>query len=446
MRKIIVSLIMLLGIVSAANAQPQWVLNRPVLNDAYVGIGSASLQDADYMQKATHDALADIAMQIAVKVENNSFLQRVDVDGKTREMLDDKISTSMLAWMEGHELKESSKANGKYYVYYILNKKVYERNAAQRRDRAISVGLDYLVKGREAENQMNLSQAAMLYGKGLEAVEPWTFMDLSTEHDGKVVNIPVELYNACVSLFSNMAITTNATVVEGEAFKSIAQPIAACLSRNGEVIPNVKLKAEFVTGSGTISAPIETDYTGTALFYVTNITSKSDVQEVRIAIDKSFISSLPASYVGLLNNQSWPSAKVTIALKSSPITAYLHINSDNDIEGIEKRISSVLTNNYFSLTEDPDAAQCFIDMSSKLDMGPVVTGGTYDLNSFICSVIIKIYNNQTQELLLNYNVSGVKALVPVHKSVEESYNVCIREVMKRINRELPVKIKNLKIN
>lgn len=106
---------------------------------------------------------------------------------------------------------------------------------------------------------------------------------------------------------------------------------------------------------GTVSPAIQTDYTGTAEFYVTNIASKEEVQELRITIDDSFMNSLPKAYRQLLQNQTWPSAKVTISLKSSPITAYLYINEDNDLEGIERQIGSLLTNNYFTLSEDPDA-------------------------------------------------------------------------------------------
>ena len=370
MRKIILGLLLSICSVFHAEAQaPDWVTQRPTSSDAYIGIGVASLSETDYMKKATQNALLDIVSQIAVKLENNSFLHRVDVDGKTREMLEDKIHSSMVAWLEGQELKGSYQSEQKYYVYY-----------------------------------------------------------------------------AYVNVFSGMAITTNVMMVEGEAFKAIAEPIAGCLSKNGVVVPNVKLKASFASGNGTVSLAIQTDYTGTAEFYVTNITSKEEVQELRITIDDSFMNSLPEAYRQLLQNQTWPSAKVTISLKSAPITAYLYVNKDNELEGIERQISSLLTNNYFTLSEDPDAATCFVDLSTKLEMGEVVTGGTYDLNTCYCSLVLKIYNNKTQQMLLNYSVNQVKVLVPVNKSATASLSMCIREVIKRVNRELPAQIKKLKIN
>ena len=176
------------------------------------------------------------------------------------------------------------------------------------------------------------------------------------------------------------------------------------------------------------------------------ITSKDDVQELRITIDDSFMSTLPKAYRQLLQNQTWPSAKITISLKSAPITAYLHVSEDHELEGCERQISSLLTNNYFSLSEDPDDAQCFVELSTKLDMGEVVTGGVYDLNTCYCTIVLKIYNNKTQQMLLNYSANQIKVLVPVNKSATASISMCVREVMKRVNRELPNQIKKLKIN
>ena len=421
--------------------KPVWVTSHPISEKEYIGIGMAPLSDTDYMKKATQNALADIASQISMKLENSSFLHVVDVDGKARDMFEDKIQGSMVAWLEGQELKETYQSDENYYVYYSLDKKVFARNSESRRKQAIRMGMDYLKKGQEAEEMMNLAQAVQLYGKGLEAVEPWVFMDLVNNG----VNVPTELYHAFVNVFSNMAITTNVVQVEGEAFKAISTPLAGCLSKNGIVVPSVKLKASFVTGGGAVSEPMETDHTGTAEFYVTNITSKENFQELRISIDDSFIQALPNSYRQLLQTQVWPSAKITILLNSAPITAYLYVNDDNDLEGIEKRISSLLTNNHFTMSEDPDVSQIFIDMTTKMEMGSVVTGGVYDLNTCYCTFVLKFYINKMEQLLLDYSVNQVKVLSPVHKSAEETIAMCIREVMKRVNRELPNRLKKMSL-
>ena len=431
-------LLFLLGFVPIMAQTPAWVNAHPVSDEEYVGIGMASLAEADYQQKATQNALADIASQIAVKLENNSFLHTVDVDGKARQLFEDKIQSSLTAWLEGQELKDSYQSDKTYYVYYVLNKKEYAKRSASRRSQVLESGMDYLNKGRNAEANMNLSVAAQMYAKGLETVESWTFMDLTS--DG--VNVPVELFNAYLSVFSGMAITTNVVNIEGEAFKPVATPIAGCLSKNGKVVPNVKLKLEFVSGGGEVSAPIETDATGTAEFYIKNITSKEALQELRLSVDDAFLHSLPSAYRTLLQSQTCPAAKITLQVKSM-VTAYLHVDEDSELEGIENQLSRLLTNNYFTVTEDPDAAQCFVNITSKLEVGELVTGGIRNLNTCYCTLTVKFYNYKTEQLLLNYEVSRVKVLAPESNTAEKTLSMCVREVMKRVNRELPARIKKL---
>ena len=78
-------------------------------------------------------------------------------------------------------------------------------------------------------------------------------------------------------------------------------------------------------------------------------------------------------------------------------------------------------------------------------MGETVSGGTYDLNSCYCSLVLKIYDNSTRELLLEYSVNRVKVLAPIHRSAESTIATCVREVMKRVNRELPDRLGKVKV-
>lgn len=422
---------------------PAWVTTHPTSDDAYIGVGAAPISDADHVKKATQQALADIAAQIALKVDNQSFLHTVDVDGKSRELFEDKIQTNLTTWLEGQELKDSYRSAETYYVCYSLNKEVYAQNAEKRRQQVTQQGLTYLKNGRAAEESLDLIQAIQLYAKGLETVEAWTFMDLTANGN---VNVPAALYSAYLNVFSGMVITTNVTQVEGEAFKAVKSPIAGCLSRNGDPLPNIALKATFATGSGATTSATKTDFNGTAEFYITNITSKDAVQEVIISIDDQFFNTLPQAYRTLIMRQSLPAAKVTVTVKPSSNMAYIYVNEQHDIEGLERAITTTLGNNHFKVTENPDAANVFIDFSTKMDLGPEVTGGTYNLNTNLCTMVLKFYNNATEELLLTYSVSNLKVLTPVHMSAEETYAACVREIMKRVNRELPSRLKKITLN
>lgn len=437
MKKIIVATIMILAGISALKAQvPEWVSRHPVSEKYYIGIGSAPVSDINRSRIAAENAISDIASQIAVKIENESFMHMIDIDGKSREMFEEKMHGSMTAWIEGHELKDSYSSESTYYVYYVLDKEIYARNSRKKREAVLNAGYSYLIKGNEAEELSNINQAAILYAKGLEEITPWLFLDMTYREADMEINVASELYSAYLNLLGGMAITTNTVQVEGEPFKAVAEPIAGCLSKSGNVIPNVKLKAEFVTGSGTVTPPVETDYNGTAEFYITNITSKDDIQEIRISIDDSFFDALPEGYIDIIGRTALPSAKVSVVLKSAPATLYLHVG-DNDLEGCENNIRNLLGNNSFTLIDDPDSAQCFAELSTSMKMGNIVSGGIYDMNTCYCTLVLKIYDNINATTLLDYSVNNVKVTVPVHKSVEGTIAMAVREVMKRVNRELP---------
>lgn len=446
MKRLILTIhLWVIGCLALFSQQPAWVTAHPADDQSYIGIGFASLKDPDYIKKATQNALNDIALQIATRIESNSFMHTVDIDGKSRELFEDKIKSSVVSYLEGQKLVDSYQNDRNYYVYYSLDKATYERTIQKYKQTAINTGLDYYNKAQQALETKSLITAVQLLGKGLEAVTPWLFLDLSTTINGNRFDIPAELYHAYLQVFDGLTITVNHLNLEGEAFKPIETPIAGCLSKDGMVIQNVKLKAEFITGSGDITPPVATDFNGTSEFYVTNITSKASVQEIRISIDDSFIADLPVTYRNLIKNQSWPAAKTTITLAPQQVTAYLNV-SNSDLASCEKQIIAILANQHFTMTEDPDNATLFIDLSTSLELGGVVPGDLYDLNECLCGLVLKIYDNESTVLLLNYVVDRLRVLSPANKSPEQTEMMCVRELMKRVKRELPKQIKNLVLN
>ena len=421
---------------------PDWVNRHPSSEDAYHGVGMAPTDSEDYKKVARNNALADIAGQIATRLETNSLFEVIDVGEEVREMFDEQIKSSMAAWFEGQKLVDSYEGDGFYYVYFTLDKEEYKKNAEKRRQEVLNIAIGFFGSAMEAQKNMDLLQALDLFAKGLEAVEPWTFMDLTEQG----VNLPVELYNGYMNVFSGLAITSDVTRIKGESFKSISQPIGVCLTRNGRAVPNARLKMEFLCGNADMTTTAVTNQIGCADFYVKNITSKENILEVVFSLDDSFFAGLPATYREMLKRKSLPSAKVVIEMEPQSATAYFYMGEDNDIEGCERPLRSLLGDEFFTLVRDHKKAQCLIDVSTVLEMGNTVTGGMYDLNTCLCTLQIKIYNNRTKALLLDYSINQHKVMVPVNKSAEQSMGMCVRELMKRAKRELPAKVKKINIH
>ena len=444
MKKILLSLC-LAAIAAGLYAQePQWVSRRPVAEGKYLGIGMAPLSDPDCRNKAVSNAMMDIASQISVSIETSSFMQTLDVDGRSKELFEEKVKSKMAANIQGQELKDSYQSATHYYVYYELDKKKYEKHVAAQKKKGTELGLDYYSKGQAAEASHSYANSVKLYAKGLEAIEPYLYLDLAAQYQGRKIDLPTELYNACIGVFSGLELVQNVTEVGVEAFKPCGEPLAVCLSKAGQVIPNVTLKASFTAGDGVTTPETKTDYTGTAVFYVTNVTSKLPVQTVEVRIDESFIEDVPASYRELIDTSAWPGATFTLVLVSSNYTAYYMVEK-NDIESCDRQVRAILVNNNFDLTEDT-SANLFITLSTTFDVGGTVAGELYDMNECYAGLTLKIYDNLNQKELLNYNVPQVRVLVPVTKSEQQTMAMCARELMKRVNVQLPQALKKLNIN
>lgn len=430
----------------AANAEktPSWVKSRPVEDGKYIGIGMASVSDSDHRNKAVNNAMMDIASQISINVSSSSFMQTLDVDGQSRELFEEKVQSTVAANISGHVLKDTYQSKTHYYVYYELDQKKYEKFVESQKKKGISLGLDYYEKGLQAEASHSYVNALKLYAKGLEAIEPYLYLDLSTKYKGKTIDLPTELYNSCIGVFAGLDLVQNITELTVEAFKPSGEPLAVCLSKGGEVIPNVGMTAQFTTGDGVLTADMKTDATGTAVFYITNITSKSPIQTVEVRLDESFIADLPESYRALVDTSSLPAATFTLALKNHNYLAF-YLAERNDVKSCDAQIRSLLANNSFDLSDD-SSASLFIGLTTKMEAGNVIPGELYQMKEYFTTLTLRIYDNQNDKELLNYNVPQIRVLVPADNSKQQAEATCARELMKRVNVQLPQALKKLNIS
>lgn len=444
MKKILMTLCLMVSLVNLYAKVPQWVTKRPADDTKYIGIGVAPVSDPDHRNIATTNALLDIANQISVNIQSSSFMQTLDVDGRSKELFEEKVKASVVADVSGHQLKGTYQSKTHYYVYYELDKKKYEKSVADQKKKGIELGLDYYTKGRAAEASHAYVNAVKLYAQGLEAVEPYLHLDLTAKVDGRRVDLPTELYNACIGVFSGFELVPNLTEVNVEAYKPCPDPLAVCLSKAGEVVPNIAMKASFTTGEGALTADTKTDITGTAVFYVTNVTSKEAIQTVDVKIDDSFLADLPESYKALIDTAMLPKVTFTLVLVSPDYTAFFDVLR-NDIDACEKQIRSILVNNNFDLSSDNNA-DFYVSLSTVYEEGGKVAGELYEMKECFTSLTLRVYDNKTRVEVMNYNLPQIRLLVPASNSVQQAKAMCARELMKRANVQLPQALKKMNIN
>lgn len=425
--------------------RPDWVKQHPVSGLSYIGIGMAEISEGDYQQKAKQNALSDLVSEIQVVIAANSLLNTLEDDGNVKQTFAESIRTEARAEIENFRLVDSWRSDNEYWVYYELNKDDYAALVEARRQKAIRNGFDFWYKGHITLQQGDLMTAIELFSNGMEAIRPVLNQELFCSYEGKTINLATELYAALAGVFDGITIVLNPVTVSVTPFQGIREPIAIGVYRNGNPLRNIRLKAEFVSGSGDLSSMSPTDESGVAALYVRNITSKQAQQEIGISlIDDVFSLFRKGSYAALFKQMlsSLPRATLTINTVQTQTSAYVR-SAQSDIEAVERTVKSLLNNHFFNVVASPSEADIIVTLDNKCRKGNTVPGELYNFIEFFSTLGIKIENNRTGQILLNYSINDERTLVPENKSASQGKNMAARELIKRLNREFARELKKI---
>ena len=425
--------------------RPDWVKQHPVSGLSYIGIGMAEISGGDYQQKAKQNALSDLVSEIQVVIAANSLLNTLEDDGNVKQTFAESIRTEARAEIENFRLVDSWRSDNEYWVYYELNKGDYAALVEARRQKAIRNGFDFWYKGHITLQQGDLMTAVELFSNGMEAIRPVLNQELFCSYEGKTINLATELYAALAGVFDGITIVLNPATVSVTPFQGIREPIAIGVYRNGNPLRNIRLKAEFVSGSGDLSSMSPTDESGVAALYVRNITSKQAQQEIGISlIDDVFSLFRKGSYAALFKQMlsSLSGATLTINTAQTQTSAYVR-SAQSDIEAVERTVKSLLNNHFFNVVASPSEADIIVTLDNKCRKGNTVPGELYNFIEFFSTLGIKIENNRTGQILLNYSINDERTLVPENKSASQGKNMAARELIKRLNREFARELKKI---
>lgn len=213
-------------VVPPPQPKPEWVAARPVNSSYYIGIATCSktTQPADYQAIAKKLALNDLATEISVKVEGQTFFNTMEVNKAFSESFSSNVTTSSSEMLEDYEVAGIWEDKEMYAIYYKLNKFDYQSKKAQKKENIIRAAFDYLIKGREAKKLGNIPSAIDLFYHGLFALKPyWTEVNQMKDGSGKDIFIDNELFSEIRAVLADLRFETplkNIVLSSSNAFKT----------------------------------------------------------------------------------------------------------------------------------------------------------------------------------------------------------------------------------
>lgn len=433
---------------SYAQKRPDWVTERPVNTMYYTGIGMALKSEKDYMQKAKQNALSDLVSEIKVEVSSNSLLSTLEENGKVKSDFEETIRLGAKEEIQKFQLVENWQDDQEYWVYYQLNKFDYEEYVEKRREKAVKQGFDYWYKGRQALQSGDLTMAIEMFLKGMDAIQPAVNEELTCSYEDRTMDVGQELYASLKGIFTGITIRVSPETIEGQAFQAIQQPVNIKVEREGVPLRNLKLKYAFLEGGGQLSQNCITNDQGEAELRVLNVTSKAARQEIAVTIDKSLFRSYEGGVLGNIVKSvenSGPRALVNVNIGQSTVNAYFKVTAGSD-ESVLRAVQGILTRHYFNVVTDPSTATVTVKLNTEFRKGEKVAGEMYNMIAYYSGAGINIIDNGTGAGVMDYALTDVKTVLSEKTSQTSARSAAIRELVKRINRELPRQLKNLNIS
>jgi hypothetical protein len=182
--------------------QPDWVQQRPINSNYYVGIGYANktLNPTDFQQMAKKRALNDMIGEIKVVVSSNSILSQYQNNANYNQIFATETQVNAQAMVEDFEVIDSWENKTDFYIYYKLSKSDYEAAKRRKLQAAIEQSINFLDNADQLSIKENFMQIMRLRIKALGALQNYINEDVATEYKGKQVYLVNVIVNQIQSM------------------------------------------------------------------------------------------------------------------------------------------------------------------------------------------------------------------------------------------------------
>lgn len=321
----------------ARSQKPDWVAQRPVSSQYYVGIGYASklTHPADYQQIAKKNALNDLVGEIKVTVSTNSILSQFQNNQDFRQQFAAYTRITAQASVEDFQVVDSWENKEDYWIYYRLSKSEYEAARKRRLQRAINQSLDYLERSDQLSNKNQFMQKLRMRIKALAVLQNYLNEDVETWYKDKKVYLVNEIMSLMQDQLYLLQVRAEVNQLKAKVGKPLQHPFGVKVwlsdtSRDKVMVPFVPLTMQVEQGKMDFGPGTVTGQDGEASFSIARILAKDPVQQLRVRVDMEAISktdSLASTLRNILMSLDAPGTNIRLLVE--PIRVYMNSNELN---------------------------------------------------------------------------------------------------------------------
>lgn len=410
------------------NPKPDWMTAKPVQSSYYIGIGhSAKDGTNNYIQTAKTSALEDLISEIRVNVSSTSMLSQIDANKEFQERYEQIIKTSVADEIEEFEQVDAWEDTRNYWVFYRLSKERYRQIKEEQKRNAVTLGLDFFTKAKDAERKNEPVLALGFYYQGFRAVEKYLAEPLRIMFEEKEILLTNEIITSIQLLLDKMDVSVNPNEIMLN--RRVAQSEQTVLARvvdkaSKKPILDLPLVAQFEKGAGDVFPDYKTDASGQAKILLTKISSREIEQRVAVKANLLAFGGANASPIYSMIAQKLVVPKASILLKVQRPVVYISSSERNfgmnrSSQQITNRIKNYLANSGFEFTDDIQKAELSLDVNADSEKGSV-SGSIYI--TFVTAVI-KVSTVRDNKEIYATTLDRIKGFsLDYDRSSQEAYN------------------------
>ena len=268
---------------------PEWVGNRPQSPSYYIGVGSCSKfsQPYDYQTIAKKNALNDLASEISVRVQGQTFLNSLEVNRSFSEEFISNVSTSTDAKIEEYEIAGTWENKNEFWVYYRLNKGLYQSQKLAKKSAAMNLANDFYQKGIQAELVANVPVAFDLYMRGLFALkEYWNESNEYATSTGTVF-LDNEIFSTMQRMCGSLQMKVDRNKVTLSSDNQFTQEVLVTLLLGNQAVKGMTVRYGYEKNAGPTERVVLTTEVGHAAVPVNEVNFSKPGNAVVIDVDLS---------------------------------------------------------------------------------------------------------------------------------------------------------------
>ena len=432
-------------VVAPQQPKPEWVSSRPNNSAYYIGIASCSksTQPLDYQAIAKKLALNDLATEISVKVEGQTFFNTMEVNKAFTESFTSNVTTSSSELLEDYEIAGIWEDQDIYAIYYKLNKFDYQSKKAQKKENTLRSSLDYLKKGREAKKQGNIPSAIDLFYHGLFALKPyWTEVNQIKDENENVIFIDNELFSEIRAVLADLRFETpfkNIVLSASNAYKSQV-PIMVTYKNVG--VRGINVKYVYQRDNYMKPKTVMSDNDGIILADIDHVSlkAKNNSLELSMVLDalvpQDLDSELAMALIAGINTDQ-RKIPIEVLAPSFYVTSNEFKLDGTKTSTLAESARNTLLNKGMRIANSESSADYAVYINSNPRAGE-------DIQGFKVAYIdgkITVNDTKTSSAIFEHSITGIKGIQLSHenavieaykKEVEDIESGLINEIIKII--------------